>query len=106
MKSAQRNMRICMPGREFDGLLQRPLDLAAQTLRQRLRYADALAVAAKRVSLPIPGIGIFGVCRLLRFGLLRHLQKQIKFGFFLAFKVIGINGSGFVGHRDAIAASL
>ena len=106
MESGQRDMRVGMFRLQPDRLLQRLFHLGAQTLRQRLGDADALAVAPERISLPVPGIGVFRVRRLLRLGAPGNVHEKIEFGFFLAFEVVGINAGGLVGHRDAVTTGL
>jgi hypothetical protein len=101
MEGAQCNPGIGMSGRQGNGCLQRILDLAAQPLCQRLAHADALAVAAQCVGMPVPGVGVGWLLDRLGLGALGHLHEQIKAGFFLGLKVVGVNCGGLVGHRDA-----
>ena len=99
-------MGIGVFGRQLEGLLQRVFYLAAKALRQRLGHADALPVAAQRIGLAVPGIGIFRVRGLVRLGARGYFHEQIELGFFLALKVGGIDAGGLVRHRDAVAPSL
>ncbi len=101
MKGAQRYARVGVFGGQGDGLFQRLLHLAAQALRQRLGHADALTVASQRVGVPIPGVGVVRFCGGLGLGPFGHLHEQVQSRLFFGLQVVGIDGCGLVGHRDA-----
>ena len=90
---------------QFDNVFQRHLDLAAQTLGQGLGHADALAVAAQGIGLPVVGVDIQGVALGLRLGPAGHFQKQFKAGLFLLFKVGGVDACRLVGYGQAVATN-
>mmetsp|Transcript_26224 Transcript_26224/g.61939 ORF Transcript_26224/g.61939 Transcript_26224/m.61939 type:complete len:318 (+) Transcript_26224:613-1566(+) len=104
VEGAQRDVRVGMLGRELDRGFERGLDLAAQALRQRLGHADALAVAAQGVGLPVIGVGVLRLFRLLGLGTLGDFQEHLQLHLLLLFEVVGVDGLGLVGHRDAGAA--
>ena len=95
-----------MFGLKLDGVFQRGFDLATQTLCQRLGYADALAVAAQGIGLPVKGIGVLGVLLRLGFSALGDFHVHVESGFFLLFQVGGVNAGRLVGRRDAGATRL
>jgi hypothetical protein len=80
------------------------LDLAPQPLRQGLGHADALAVAAQCVGVPVPRVGILWFRLGLGLGALGHLHEQVEAGLFLLLQVGGVDGGGLVGHGDAVTA--
>ena len=103
MEGAQRNARIGVFGRQGNGLLQRVLHLATQALRQRLGHADALAVAAQCVGMPVPGVGVVGLLGGLGLRPFGHLHEQVQARLLLRLQVVGIDGGGLVGGSDTRA---
>ncbi|RZI80559.1 MAG: hypothetical protein EOO67_19340, partial [Microbacterium sp.] len=77
MERGKRQVRIGVVRAALDGGLQRRLDAHAQTLRERLGHADALAVTAQRIRLPEPRPGVVGLVVLQLFGARSGLQKQV-----------------------------
>jgi hypothetical protein len=82
------------------------LTLAPRPLRQRLGHADALAVAAQRVGLPVPGVGVLRFGGLLRLGAFGGLQEHRQLGLLALLQVVGVDALRLVGHRDAGTAGL
>ena len=97
-------MRIGVLGLQFDGLLQRLFDLGAKALSQRFGYADALAITAQGVSLPVVGVGVFRIGFLLRFCALGDFHEHVQLGLFLGFQIVGINALRFIGNGHAVSA--
>ena len=106
MKSGQRNVRVSVFGAQLDGFFQRLLDLGAQALRQCFGDADALTIATQCIGLPVPGIRVFRVGRLLRLCAAGDFHKQLEFGLLLFFKVVGVQAGSLVRYRDPVAAGL
>ena len=90
-------MGIGMVRLERNCLLQGMLDLAPETLRQRLDDRNTLTVAAQRLGMKVPGIGqrpgAFGQS----FRAARRLKKQVELGLFALFQVGGVDVCGLVG---------
>ena len=104
VEGAQRNARFHMPGRQGNGFLQRFFHLLAEPLRQGLGHADALAVAAQGVGVPVPGVGVLRVGGSLGLGALGNLHEQREPRLLARLQVGGVHGRGLVGSRDARAA--
>lgn len=97
MIGAQRNVGIGMLGRQFDGGLQCLLDSPAESLGQRLDDRNALAVAAKRVSQVVPGIGIVRLCRQHFFAPGGDGEKLVELVLLVGLDVVGPDHGGLVG---------
>ncbi len=100
MKRAQRNVCVYVLGLLFEHLLQVGFDGVAQSLRQGLGHADALAVAPQGISVQVVGVEVVGLLADVVLGTLGRLQKQRLARGFVVFKVGGINAGGFVGHVE------
>ena len=105
MKRRERNVRIGMFGGQAQRVVQCPANAGAQAFSQCFGNADALAVSAQCVSLPIPGIGVVGhvLLQLLCAG--RHGHEDVEPGLLLGLQVGGVHATGFVGGVDAAGAS-
>ncbi len=106
MKGTERHMGVGVQGLQPEGLFQRCANALPQAFGQRLRDADALAVAPQGVGLPVPCGGIERFNRGLHPRALRRLQKQVEPAFLRGLKVVGVNAARLVGYGDTCGAQI
>ena len=88
---AERRMRVGMLGVELERGQQRLLDLASETLRERLDDGDALAVAAQRERIEVMRVGVLGGFAPARIGERGGLFEQRDLRLVRFLEIVGVH---------------